>query len=149
MKNFNILGIEKSNFQVGVRGGGSWKTNIKGGDYLKREAWTVYWFKGGLAKKEGGRVFEGGLRPQGTLCMKKAVYVLLVFFNQVPFLFLVYENIPFTCLRKKTFWFLRKINSFQNPNIFDHIFNLIINDSRLFNGNMRIGRYLYQAQGIM
>ena len=28
-------------------GGGSRKTNIEGGDYLKREAWAVCLFKGG------------------------------------------------------------------------------------------------------
>ena len=47
--------------------GGSRKANIEGGDYLKRGAWTVCWFKVGLGKKEGGRVFERGLRYQCTL----------------------------------------------------------------------------------
>ena len=35
-------------------GGGGW------GDCLKRGAWTVCRFKGGLGKKDGGSVFEGG-----------------------------------------------------------------------------------------
>ena len=39
------------------------------GDYLKRGAWTVCKFKGGLGKKEGGGVFERGeLIPRCTLC---------------------------------------------------------------------------------
>ena len=41
------------------------------------EAWTVYWFKGGLGKKEGDDVFEWGVViPQSTLCCftHEAVY---------------------------------------------------------------------------
>ena len=38
------------------------------GDYLKRGAWTVCKFKGGLGKKEGGGVFEGGVdTPMHTM----------------------------------------------------------------------------------
>ena len=40
------------------------------GDYLKKEAWKVCRFKGGLGKKEGGGVFERGLIPQCTLCQR-------------------------------------------------------------------------------
>ena len=46
--------------------GGSRKTNTEGA-LSKREGWTVFWFKGGLGKKEGGGVFERGLKPQCTL----------------------------------------------------------------------------------
>ena len=55
-------------------GGGSRKTNIDGGDCLKRGgAWAVCWFKErGLGKKEEGGVFKGGLKPQ---CLyKKQTY---------------------------------------------------------------------------
>ena len=72
MKNFNILGVHWK-IRLLIGGGGSQKTNIEAGDYLKRgRVWTVYWFKGELGKKGGGGVFEGeeggGLRPQYTLC---------------------------------------------------------------------------------
>ena len=43
------------NFYKGV----TKKPIYRGGDCLKREAWTVSRFKGGLAKKRGGDVFEG------------------------------------------------------------------------------------------
>ena len=37
------------------------KNQYRGGDCLKRgRNWTVCRFKGGLGKKEGGGVFEGG-----------------------------------------------------------------------------------------
>ena len=39
------------------------KNQYRGGDCLKREAWTVCRFKGGLGKKEGGGVFEGVWYP--------------------------------------------------------------------------------------
>ena len=37
------------------------KNLYRGGDCLKRGAWTIFRFKGGegLGKKEGGSVFEG------------------------------------------------------------------------------------------
>ena len=35
------------------------KNQYRGGDCLKRGAWTVCRFKGGFGKKEGGGVFEG------------------------------------------------------------------------------------------
>ena len=40
---------------------------------------------------------------------------------------------------EKTFSFLCRINSFHYQNTFERNFNLIINDKRLFNNNMRIG----------
>ena len=59
---------EKFNFYSGRgRGGGSRKTNIEGG-CLKREVWTVCWFKMGARQERGGGVFEeGGLTPQCPL----------------------------------------------------------------------------------
>ena len=63
MKNFNILGIH-------------WKIRLLGGGLTKpienclKEgggAWTVYRFKRGLGKKEGGGVFEGGDTPMHAL----------------------------------------------------------------------------------
>ena len=49
MKNFNNFGVhgKMQVLEVGVH------KNI-------RVAWTVFRFKGGLGKKEGGGVFEGG-----------------------------------------------------------------------------------------
>ena len=35
------------------------KNQYRGGNCLKRRAWTVCRFKGGLARKRGGGVFEG------------------------------------------------------------------------------------------
>ena len=56
MKNLNIFGVtEKSDFY-----GGSRKTNIEGGDCLKRGAWIVCRFNGGLGKKEGVVFLRGG-----------------------------------------------------------------------------------------
>ena len=54
MKNFNIFGVYW-NMQFSRVGRESRKTNMKRGDCLKRWAWTVCWFKGGLLRKrEGG-----------------------------------------------------------------------------------------------
>ena len=52
-------------------------------------------------------------------------------------------KIPFKSLQfgtglRKPFWFLCTINSFQNKNTYEHNFNLTINDSCLFNNNLRI-----------
>ena len=51
MKNFNILGVHRKipSFREGVH-----DKPIYRGDCLKRRAWTVSRFKGGLGKKEGG-----------------------------------------------------------------------------------------------
>ena len=59
MKNFNVLGVHWKIWLL-RGGGGSRRTNIEGGDCLKRGAWAVCWFKGGLGKKEEGGVFEEG-----------------------------------------------------------------------------------------
>ena len=37
---------------------------------MRKKNWTVCKFKGGLGKKEGGGVFDGGLISQCTLCFK-------------------------------------------------------------------------------
>ena len=62
MKNFYVLGVH---WKIQLLGGDSQKNNIEGrlGDCLKRGAWTVCRFKGGLGKKEGVGVFEGGWYP--------------------------------------------------------------------------------------
>ena len=39
---------------MGLLRGGSQKTNIEGGDYLKRGTLTVCWFKVGLDRKKAG-----------------------------------------------------------------------------------------------
>ena len=56
MKNFNILGVH---WKIQFLEGGSRKTNIEGGNCLKRGAWAVCQFKGELGKKEEG-CFWGG-----------------------------------------------------------------------------------------
>ena len=58
MKNFDILGVHWKIWLLG--GWSSQKTNIEGGLPEKGGAWTVCKFKGGLGKKEGDGVFEGG-----------------------------------------------------------------------------------------
>ena len=53
---------------LSFRGGVHEEPIYRGGDCLKRGAWTICRFKGGLAGKTGGGVFERGLIPQCTLC---------------------------------------------------------------------------------
>ena len=60
MRNFNILGFH---WKIQLLGGFT-KKQYRGGDCLKRGAWTVcQYIRGGLGKKEGGGVFEGWLIP--------------------------------------------------------------------------------------
>ena len=55
------------------------KNQYRGGDCLKRGAWTVCRFKEGLGKKEGeGVVFEKGLISQCTLCTMEIFSVVKV-----------------------------------------------------------------------
>ena len=49
--------------------GGFHKKPIKRRDCLKRGAWTVYRFKGGLVKKEGVVFFEGVDTPMHTMLL--------------------------------------------------------------------------------
>ena len=55
-------------WKIQLLGEYSRKTNIKGA-LPKKGAWTVYWFRGGLGKKE-----EGGLIPQYTLWWTNAFF---------------------------------------------------------------------------
>ena len=61
--------------------------------------------------------------------LNRFVNALLVLFNWLPFSFFVYANIG---VRRKHFWFLCRINSFEDQNTNEHNFNLIINNSCLF-----------------
>ena len=64
MKNFNIFGVHKKIQLLDV---GSRKTNIEERLPKKEGVWTICQFDGGLCKKVGGDVFEGGrLIPQYT-----------------------------------------------------------------------------------
>ena len=45
-------------WKIQLLGGGFIKNQYRGGDCLKREAWTVYWFKGGW-QESGDGVVEG------------------------------------------------------------------------------------------
>ena len=65
-------------------GGTVHKKPIYRGNCLKRGAWTVCKFKGGLDKKERGGVFKGGWYPTAH-----------------------YEN-PFVSTRKKSIWLSQK-----------------------------------------
>ena len=57
MKNFNVLGVH---WKIRLLRGYSQKTNIEGGDCLKRGDFGLFTaLRGGLGKKEGGGVFEG------------------------------------------------------------------------------------------
>ena len=57
MKNFNNFGVHgKIKFLV-EGGGGLTENQYRGWDCLKREAWTVYRFKGGSWQKRGGWCF--------------------------------------------------------------------------------------------
>ena len=44
-------------------GGGVHEKPIQRGHCLKEGPWPVFWFKGGLGKKEGGGGFEGDWYP--------------------------------------------------------------------------------------
>ena len=74
MKYFNIFGIHRKIQFLGKKGGGGGAKNqyIEGlPKKVKREAWTVYIFRGGGLGKRGGVVFLRGrvLIPQCTLCL--------------------------------------------------------------------------------
>ena len=75
------------------------------------------------------------------------------FSNLVPFPFLVYAKKPFKCLqtgqRRELLLFFCKINSFQNQNIYENNFNLIINMNRMFNTNIRIDTYLIKKRQLV
>ena len=68
MKNFDNFGVQWKIRLLG-EGGSSWKTDIEEGLPKKGGAWTVWKFKGGFGKKEGGwgggggGVFWGGWYP--------------------------------------------------------------------------------------
>ena len=60
MKNFIILGVR---WKIWLLWGASWKTNVEVG-LPKKGAWTVCWFKGGLARKRKRRGgFQGAWYP--------------------------------------------------------------------------------------
>ena len=66
MKNFNIFGVHWKIWVLGgVGGGGLTKNQYRGGNCLRRGAWTVYRFKGGggLARKKGMVFLRGVDNP--------------------------------------------------------------------------------------
>ena len=99
MKNFNIFGVHwkiRLFFYLPGGGGclGSQKTNIEGGHCLKRGAWTVCQFKGGLARV-GWCFWGGGLIPQCTLWINhmiwwKQTYLFFAYF--LEYLILVLDD---------------------------------------------------------
>ena len=80
MKNFNIFRVH---WKIRLLGEGSRKINLEGGGLHKKGAWTVCWFKGGLGKKEGSGIFEGGLIPQCTLWVVKNLKKNLFFISEM------------------------------------------------------------------
>ena len=62
MKNVNVFGVHGKIRFLGEGGRGLRKTNIYGGDCLKKGGWTVCRFKGRL-----GNIEEGVMKPQCTL----------------------------------------------------------------------------------
>ena len=67
---------------------GGYKKTISWGDSLKRGAWTVWRFKGGIGKKEGDVVFKGGGGGGGETPMYTMVMMCSCF--------------PFPCVRYHT-----------------------------------------------
>ena len=64
MKNFNIIGVH---WKIRFFGGVHKKTIYGGENCLKRGPWTIYRFKGDLAKR-GGDVFDEGVdTPMHTM----------------------------------------------------------------------------------
>ena len=61
MKNFDVLGV-RWKIQL-LREGGVYKKRYRGGNCLKRGAWTVYWFKEGLGRNTGMMFLRGGWYP--------------------------------------------------------------------------------------
>ena len=75
MKGFNILEVHwKILFLGGVH-----KKPVYRGDCLKREAWTVCRFKGGLGKKERGSVFEEGIDTRMHTMTSFKIYVTALY----------------------------------------------------------------------
>ena len=57
-------------------GGVSTENQYLGGRFLKKRAWTICKFKGGLSGKEEGGVFKGGKggdTPINTMSLKKNI----------------------------------------------------------------------------
>ena len=86
--NFNIMGVLLKNPIFRGGRGGSRKSNIQGGNYLKREAWTVCRFKvggGGAWQKRGG-VFEGRVdTPMHTIYIPPRIIAF-----HIPLIFAFY-----------------------------------------------------------
>ena len=66
MKNFNILGFT----DFGRGGGAVMKNQYRGGDCLKRRAWTVCQFQGGAAWKE---TLEYGIGAQPMMVIQETL----------------------------------------------------------------------------
>ena len=66
MKNFNVFGVHGKIWVLVVgEGGVHEKTIYREGDCLKRGPWTVWRFKGGLARR-GDSVFDGKMGGGGA-----------------------------------------------------------------------------------
>ena len=59
----------------------------------KKGAWTVWWFKGGLARKKGG-VFLRGVDVCMYVCMYVCVYVCMYVYMYVFMYACMYVRIP-------------------------------------------------------
>ena len=83
---------------------------------------------------------------QTGLFWKKTAYALLVLFSRVPYSQIYLLNACKLALEENLFDFYVKSIAFRIEILIN--FNLIISDSRLYNSNMRIGKYLNQTQAI-
>ena len=72
MKNLDIFVVH---WKIRFLEGAHKKSNIEG-ELPKRGAWTFYRFKGGLARKRAGGVFEGGWYPNAHYVTCNIVIVL-------------------------------------------------------------------------
>ena len=95
---------------------------------------------------EGGRGHSNYEFKQ--VCFEKSAYTLPVFFNRVPYMQVNPLNTCKLDWEENLFWYLCRINSFQNQNTYRYTFNLIINDTRLYNSDIRTGTNLDQTQAI-
>ena len=78
--------------------------------------------------------------------MKKTAYALLALFSRVPYIQIYPLNACKLALEENFFDFYVKSIAFRIEILIN--FNLIINDSRVYNSNMRIGKYLNQTRAI-
>ena len=106
VKTFNILGVH---WKIWLLGGSSQKTNIEGGDCLKRKSWTVYRFKGGAWQERRVVFLRGVDTPMLTLNSLQLFPVVWIL--QKPLGFISYNRWVLMEGHKNYFkdWYLMKL----------------------------------------